>query len=279
METREPLLNQARTGALPADSTPETIQPSQPTPLRSPTGRQICVRKQFVLKDALHALSLKMFEAMTLPVGNGQLLGSVYIDVPTHDEYPSLQKRRFYGDYKLTEEDALESAHLASLLYLQKSGIIVVDDVNLNELRNCEAKLVAYQHKLLAASSWATMFQERAESVQAKLAIAEQGIKKLRKEIPPQQPLAIKEEPIPQAASVVKKEVSTPPLSPGQSDTGLPQSKKLCIFPTVNYPPSMHANHFSRQVLPMIQRPAALERTRPKMEGMPVGTHRWCTIT
>jgi uncharacterized protein (DUF3084 family) len=90
-----------------------------------------------------------------------------------------LQQRKFYGDYKLTEEDALESAKLAALLYLQKSGIIVVDDINLTELTQCKAELTDCQYKLLAASSWANTFQEHTETLKTELALVREENKKL----------------------------------------------------------------------------------------------------
>jgi hypothetical protein len=35
-------------------------------------------------------------------------------------QYPLLQQRKFFGDYKLIEKDALELEILAALVYLQK---------------------------------------------------------------------------------------------------------------------------------------------------------------
>lgn len=61
-----------------------------------------------------------MHEAKTFTVGNDEVIGSVCIDVLAHGKYPLLQQRKFFGDYKLTEKDALESENLASLVYLQK---------------------------------------------------------------------------------------------------------------------------------------------------------------
>ena len=89
---------------------------------------------------------------------NARSNGYVRVDVPVHDHHPLLQEREFFGDYKLTEEGALESENVAALLYLQKSGIIYVDDINSSELTSCQVELANYQHKLLAASSWAIMF-------------------------------------------------------------------------------------------------------------------------
>jgi hypothetical protein len=120
-----------------------------------------------------------MHESWARTVGNDQVIASVCIDVPANVHYPSLHQKTFYGDYKLTEEDALESAKLAALLYLQKAGIITVDDINLSELTQCRADLANCQYKLLAASSWATTFQERVEALKAELALAHEENKKL----------------------------------------------------------------------------------------------------
>ena len=65
-------------------------------------------------------------------VGNDKMLGSVRIDVPAHDHHPLLQEREFFGDYKLTEEDALESANVSALLYLLIPVILLAVRLNLH---------------------------------------------------------------------------------------------------------------------------------------------------
>jgi hypothetical protein len=52
--------------------------------------------------------------------------------------------------YKLMEKDALESAKLVALVYLQNAGIIFIVDINLSELTKCEAELADYKYKPLA---------------------------------------------------------------------------------------------------------------------------------
>ena len=47
-----------------------------------------------------------------------------------------------------------------------------MDDFNLGEVKKCEKELADCHRKLLAASSWATMFRERA--LQTELTVAKQ---------------------------------------------------------------------------------------------------------
>jgi len=88
---------------------------------------------------------------------------------PTGWRVSMLHQKKMFGDYKLTAEASLESAKLATLLHLQKIGVIYVDDINLGEVAKCEAKLAACQRELLAATDWATMFQEETECLKAQL--------------------------------------------------------------------------------------------------------------
>jgi hypothetical protein len=52
--------------------------------------------------------------------------------------------------YKQMEKDALESAKLVALVYLQNAGIIFIVDINLSELTKCEAELADCKYKPLA---------------------------------------------------------------------------------------------------------------------------------
>ena len=127
----------------------------------------------------MKTLGLKVHGVKACIVGNDEIIGSVCIDVPRHEQQPTLHKRTFFGDYKLTEEDALESAKLAALVYLQKAGVIVVDDINLTELNKREAELADCHRKLLAASSWANLCQGQTEALQAELATVREENKNL----------------------------------------------------------------------------------------------------
>jgi len=128
--------------------------------------------KEEILQEALKSISLEICESKTCVIGDGEIGGSICIDAPSHGPYSMLHRKKIFDDWKSTEEDALESARLAALLYLQKTGLIFVDDINQNELTKCEAKLLDCRRKLLAASNWANMFQEETEALKMKLAVA-----------------------------------------------------------------------------------------------------------
>jgi hypothetical protein len=48
-----------------------------------------------------------MREAKACTVGNNQMVGSVWIDVQAHGQFSYLAQQKFFGDYKLTEEDVV----------------------------------------------------------------------------------------------------------------------------------------------------------------------------
>jgi len=186
----------------------------------------VYVSKEGVLRQALEKLSLKINECRTCAVGNGEIIGSICIDAPPHGQYSLLHNRKIFGDYKSTKEDALESAILAALVYLQKMGLIFVDDINQSEVRKYEAKLTDCQSKLLAASNWANMFQEQTEQLQSELAVAHKDNENLIQQIKAFGPK--KDEPTAETTDTeknmhalqvihVKKETSTPP--PSDHDT------------------------------------------------------------
>lgn len=66
------------------------------------------------------------------------------------------------GDYASSSEDAIESASSAALAFLKDASMIYADDANSSELRACEKKL-------LAANSWAMLFESRANDLEDKL--------------------------------------------------------------------------------------------------------------
>lgn len=67
-----------------------------------------------------------------------------------------------HGDYTRSGEDAIEAASSAALIFLKDASMIFVDDADLSELRAC-------QQKLLAAESWAMIFESHASELNDKL--------------------------------------------------------------------------------------------------------------
>jgi len=156
-----------------------TTEPFSCSDVAQNSCNHVYISREGIFKQVLQDLDLEVHEVRSCAVGNGQMVGSVCIDVPAHEQHLTLYRQLFFGDYALTERGALESAKLAVLVYLQKTVIILVDDVNLAELFKCQSELQNSQHKLLAVSSWVNLFQERAESLQNELAIAHAQIKSL----------------------------------------------------------------------------------------------------
>lgn len=191
----------------------------------------VYISKENVLQQALESLSLNMQEIRSCTVGNDQVIASVCIDAPAHGKYSMLHQRRIFGDYKLTTEAALESARLATILHLQKIGVIYVDDVNFCEITRCEAKLADCQRKLLAASNWANMFQEETECLKGKL---DSACKENEKLIAAAKVLSVKkEELVPQETNIKQEasaaQTSTPPPSDHDTATRFLQRKKRTI--------------------------------------------------
>jgi hypothetical protein len=112
---------------------------------------------------------LEIHEIRTCAIGIDHIISSVCINAPPVGEYSMLHQKKIFGDYKLTAEAFLESAKLATLLHLQKIGVIYVDDINIGEVAKCEAKLAACQRELVTATACATMFQEEAVCMKAQL--------------------------------------------------------------------------------------------------------------
>jgi len=134
----------------------------------------VYISKENVLQQALEKLALEIQESKSFDVGNNQMVSFVSLNVPSCGQYSMLHQKKIFGDYNLMALDALESARLATLLYLQDMGIIFVDDINLSELTKYKTKLAECQWKLLAASNFAGMFQQEIESLKAKLGSAYQ---------------------------------------------------------------------------------------------------------
>jgi len=187
---------------------------------------RLYISKEKVLEEAMHLLSLKIHDSRACAIGNDQVIGSICIDVPAHGEHPAL-KRKFFGDYKVTEADALESARLAALIYLQHACIILVDDVNHIELTEYKTKLTECHRKLQTTSSWVTLFQERAETLQKQLDAAHEENKKLvdaakvsvvkKEELSPQS-ADLKTAVLPLPTVGVKQEMASP--TPADNETG-----------------------------------------------------------
>jgi hypothetical protein len=171
---------------------------------------------------------LEIHEIRTCAIGIDHIISSVCINAPPVGEYSMLHQKKIFGDFKLTAEAALESARLATLLHLQKIGVIYVDDINLGEVAKCEAKLAACQRELLAATDWVTMFQEEAECLKAQL---DSICTKDGKLVATAKASSVKkEELIPQQANI-KKEVSdaqssTPPPSDRHMNARTPTLKR-----------------------------------------------------
>lgn len=155
---------------------------------------------------------------------------AVIIDVPPHGPYTTVQTQKFSGDYKLTKDDALESTKLAALVYLQSTGIILVDDINLDELKKREVELAECQQKLYAASSWATLLKERTEFLQSQLNLAREEnrrlvatgkLVKVKHEVSTPGSLKIKTEASTTASVSIIENASTPPSVESEGGSSL----------------------------------------------------------
>lgn len=100
------------------------------------------VSRSLVLKQAVATLGLTVDQATTYEEGTDNLLGWIKIHVPAHINMPRLETGDFCGDYCPSVEEAIESASLAALFYMQKHNLIVIDDINLFQLRKCKKALI-----------------------------------------------------------------------------------------------------------------------------------------
>jgi len=188
----------------------------------------VYIFEQDVLQQALEKLTLEIQESKSLDVGNNQMVAFVCLKAPPCGQYSMLHQKKIFGDYKLTSLDALESARLATLLYLQEMGIIFVDDINLSEVTKYEIKLAECQQKLLAASNFTNMFQQEIESLKTKLDSAYQENQKLavatKALIPPAKD--VKKEESTSETFNTTKQVCTPPSIDHRSNHRLLQHRK-----------------------------------------------------
>jgi len=80
----------------------------------------VYICKEEILQRALKSISLEIYKSRTYTIGDSEIVGSICIDAPSYGPYSMLHRKKIFGDWKSTKEESLESARLATLLYLKK---------------------------------------------------------------------------------------------------------------------------------------------------------------
>ena len=86
---------------------------------------------------------------------------------------PRLGTKDFCGTYCPSAEEAIESAGLVALLYMQEQNLIVVDDINLCKLLKCEKALKQ-------ATSWLDIFEHLAVKLKSEFSHVSEEVTLLR---------------------------------------------------------------------------------------------------
>ncbi|XBH56332.1 uncharacterized protein [Aegilops tauschii subsp. strangulata] len=101
-----------------------------------PPQSPICVTisKQFILEQAIERIGGTIHPFTFTDIGSDDVGISVSNDLPPHSKRLSSTTKEFHGP-------CIESTCVAALGYLQKTGIITVDDANFAKLKKCNRKL------------------------------------------------------------------------------------------------------------------------------------------
>lgn len=124
--------------------------------------RCVVVSRRYILELALKTLGLAIENIKLSDAGEGEMYASISFDLSANRNNPVPNPKEIHGDYAKSSEDSIESASSAALDFLKNSSMIYVDDANFSELKAC-------QKKLLAASSWAMVFECHSSNLKNKL--------------------------------------------------------------------------------------------------------------
>ncbi|KAM3367007.1 hypothetical protein ACQJBY_015968 [Aegilops geniculata] len=107
------------------------------------------------IRGTIHAFNLRYDD-------DGTVVASVKIDLQPHSKSIFPIQQLFFGESTQFSDDSIESARSAALTYLLTMGIIIIDDYNSADLKNCQTQLKAEQF-------WSSMLYDRVESFQNQL--------------------------------------------------------------------------------------------------------------
>jgi hypothetical protein len=118
----------------------------------------VTVSRRYIFDLALKRLGLAVESTKVTDAGDGELYAYISLYLSADRSTRASEPEVFHGGYARTKEMAIESASSTALTFLKDRSMIYVDDANYHELKAC-------QHKLLAASSWAMLFEGHASDL------------------------------------------------------------------------------------------------------------------
>ncbi|XP_044413008.1 uncharacterized protein [Triticum aestivum] len=117
----------------------------------------VTISKQFILERAIETIGGTLHPFTFTGTSSDDVDVSLSIDLPPHSKSMSSTRKEFHAPH-------IESTCVAALAYLQKTGIVTIDDANFAELKICKRELQAEEF-------WSSTLYDKANALGNQLSL------------------------------------------------------------------------------------------------------------